>query len=253
MSITVSFDDDVFSLDKLQLPTRYYYFNDVENYVKLLSIGEGIFPKDKIRTNISLKDSNTIITTESATKVYPSKKEFGVNSIDITLQNSNLEFINDELILFNGAKLLQLLKIKADETSTFFYGDILSHGRSYENFDFDVMSAKNSFYCENSLEYLEKYNVSGDGLKKYIEDNKSPENKCTNIFAKLYIKTNNNEYFLDNLKENSNQSFSYTSKKKMIIGVISANNMSNLKKKVLSIWALYRRNLNKQEFNLGKQ
>jgi len=249
LSITVSFEDDIFALDKLELPTRYYYFNDVENYIKLLSIGEGIFPKDKIRTQIALENSNAIFTTESATKIYPSKKEFGVNSINITLQNSNLEFINDELILFKDAKLLQFLKIKADEKSTFFYGDILSHGRSYENFDFTNLSAKNSFYCENKLEYLEKYDVDGKGLKSYIEDNKS----TNNLFAKIYIKTHNNEYFLDNLKENSNQSFSYTRSKKMIIGVISANNMSTLKKKVLSIWALYRINLEKKEFNLGKQ
>jgi len=249
LSITVSFQDDIFSLDKLALPTRYYYFNDVENYVKLLSIGEGIFPKDKIRTQISLENSNAIVTTESATKIYPSQKEFGINSINITLQNSNLEFINDELILFKDAKLLQLLKIKADEKSTFFYGDILSHGRSYENFDFTVMSAKNSFYCDNTLEYLEKYDLSGDGLKSYIKDNDSPNN----IFAKIYIKTNNNEQFFDILQENSNQSFSYTSKKKMIIGVISANNMSTLKKQILSIWALYRINLEKKEFSLGKQ
>ena len=249
MSISVSFKDDVFALDKLELPTRYYYFEDIENYIKLLSIGEGIFPKDKIRTNISLENSNVIFTTESATKIYPSKKEFGVNSINITLKNSNLEFINDELILFKDAKLLQLLKIKADKNSTFFYGDILSHGRSYENFDFTNMSAKNSFYCEDNLEYLEKYYVSGTELKNYIQDN----NSSNNILAKIYIKTKNNEYFLDNLKENSNQSFSYTSKKKMIIGVISATNMSKLKNEVLVIWALYRRNLNKKEFNLGKQ
>ena len=249
MSIRFRFNDDIFSLDKLELPTRYYYFNDVENYIKLLSIGEGIFPKDKIRTNVSLINSNTIITTESATKIYPSKKEFGVNSISITLQNSNLEFINDELILFKDAKLLQLLKIKADEKSTFFYGDILSHGRSYENFDFTTMSAKNSFYCNNELEYLEKYNVNGDNLKSYIDDNKSKNN----IFAKIYIKTNNNDYFLDNLKKYSNQSFSYTKSKQMIIGVISSNNMSTLKKEVLYIWTLYRLNLKKKKFNLGKQ
>ncbi|MDC0932897.1 urease accessory protein UreD [Arcobacteraceae bacterium] len=249
MSIDFKFKEEIFSLEKLQLPSRYYYFNDQENYVKLLCIGEGIFPKDKIRTRISLENSNAIITTESATKIYPSKNEFGINSININLQNSNLEFINDELILFKDAKLLQLLKIKADESSTFFYGDILSHGRSYENFDFTVMSAKNSFYCEDELEYLEKYNVNGFGLQDYIKDNKSENN----IFAKLYLKTHNNEYFLDNLKESSNQSFSYTSKKKMIIGVISANNMSKLKKKVLSIWSLYRLNLEKKEFNLGKQ
>jgi len=249
LSITVSFEDDVFYIDKLELPTRYYYFEDVENYIKLLSIGEGIFPKDKIRTNIALENSNAIFTTESATKIYPSKKEFGINSIKITLKNSNLEFINDELILFKDAKLLQFLKIKADENSTFFYGDILSHGRSYETFDFTNMSAKNSFYCENKLEYLEKYDVSGDGLKNNIIDNSSENN----IFAKIYIKTNNNESFLDILKENANQSFSFTSKKKMIIGVISANNMSKLKKEVLFMWTLYRKNLEKKEFNLGKQ
>ena len=249
MSLKCSFIDEIFILDKLELPTRYFYFDDEENYIKLLSIGEGIFPKDKIRTNILAENSNVIFTTESATKIYPSKKEFGINSINIILKNSNLEFINDELILFKDAKLLQLLKIKADEKSTFFYGDILSHGRSYENFDFRTMSAKNSFYCEGSLEYLEKYDVLGDGLKNYIKDNKS----TNSIFAKIYMKTNDNEYFLNNLKKYSNQSFSYTKSKQMIIGVISATNMSTLKKEVLSIWTLYRLNLKKKKFNLGKQ
>jgi len=248
LSITVSFENNIFALDKLQLPTRYYYFNDVENYVKLLSIGEGIFPKDKIKTKVTLNNSNAILTTESATKIYPSKKEFGINKIDVTLQNSNFEFINDELILFKDAKLLQLLKIKADKKSTFFYADILSHGRSYEDFDFDVMSMKNSFFCEDKLEYLEKYNVSGDTLKNYIKDNKSKNN----IFAKIYIKTNN-DMFLEQLQQSQNKSFSYTQSKKLIIGVISANNMSILKKKVLSIWTTYRAHLDKKEFNLGKQ
>ncbi len=52
MSIKFAFKDEVFSLDKLQLPSRHYLFNDNENYIKLLNIGEGIFPKDKIKTLI---------------------------------------------------------------------------------------------------------------------------------------------------------------------------------------------------------
>jgi len=249
VSITVAFDNNQFSLDLLQLPTRYYYFNDYQNYIKLLSIGEGIFPKDRIKTKITLNNSDTVFTTESATKVYPSKKEYGVNSISITLKNSNLEFINDELILYKDAKFLQLLKIKADEKSTFFYGDILSDGRSNENFDFDTMSAKNSFYCEDDLEYLEKYQVGGSFLKNYIVETKS----TNDIFAKIYIKTHNNEQFLNSLVENKNQSFSFSSNKKMVIGVISSDNMASLKKIVLNIWSLYRKDFGKKEFNLGKQ
>ena len=74
MSIKFSFKDEVFSLDSLKLPSRHYHFNEQENYIKLLNIGEGIFPKDRLRTSVKLDNSNLILTTESATKIYPSKK-----------------------------------------------------------------------------------------------------------------------------------------------------------------------------------
>ena len=48
-------------------------------------------------------------------------------------------------------------------------------------------------------------------------------------------------------------SFSYTANKKMIIGVVSDQNMSSLKKQLLNIWAIYRECLDKPIFNLGKQ
>jgi len=196
MSIKFTFKDDKFSLDKLQLPSRHYHFNDNENYIKLLNIGEGIFPKDKIRTSLSLDNSNLILTTESATKIYPSKKEFGIQKIDIVLKNnSNLEFINDELILYKESRYIQFFNLKSDENSTFFYTDILSRGRSFENFDFSNMLIKNSFYCEKSMEYMEKFDVKGAELKDYI-NRKSSTNF---IFVKIYIKTNNNEEFLNKI------------------------------------------------------
>ncbi len=249
MSISLEFENNIFKLNKLQLPSRYYYFNDEQNYIKLLSIGEGIFPKDRIKTYIKLQDSDSIVATESAAKIYPSSKEYGINAVNIELKNSNLEFLNDELILYKDAKLLQFLKIKADESSTFFYGDILSDGRSNENFDFTSMRVKNSFYCDNEIEYLEKFDVVGDELKKYTKDMAT----LSDLFAKVYIKTKDNEQFLNTLKESKFLSFSYTSNQKMIIGVVSDNNMGNLKKKVKSIWSIYREFLDKKEFNLGKQ
>jgi len=252
VSISISFKDNLLCLDKLKLPTRYYYFNENGNYIKLLSMGEGIFPEDRIRTNINLENSDTIFTTESATKVYPSPNidgALGINNIAIELENSNLEFINDELILYKDAKFLQLLQIKADDNSTFFYGDILSHGRSYEDFDFSLNSGKNSFYLDDKLECLEKYKIIGDNLKTYINNYNTPNN----LFAKVYIKTQDNGLFLNKLNQNDIKSFSFTSNKRMIIGVVSHNNMSSLKQKLKNIWNLYRESLNKNKFSLGKQ
>jgi urease accessory protein len=248
MSIKFNFEDEKFSLDKLELPSRHYYFQEKENYIKLLNIGEGIFPKDKLRTSLELKNSNLILTTESATKIYPSKKEYGINKIDIKLtKNSNLEFLNDELILYKESKYIQFFNLKCDESSSFFYTDILSRGRSFEDFDFSNLSMKNSFYCDGELEYIEKFDVKGLELKDYIQ-RKSSENF---IFAKIYIKTNEN--FIENIQKNGFESFSFSHNKKMIIGVISSNSMSDLKSKVMEVWELYRKDLNKEKFNLGKQ
>ncbi|XOB62258.1 urease accessory protein UreD [Campylobacterota bacterium DY0563] len=249
MSISIDFKNEVFSLNKLQLPTRYYYFNETENYVKLLSIGEGIFPNDKIKTNIFLESSNAILTTESATKVYPSKKDFGINYINIKLKDSNLEFLNDELILYKNSKLLQILRIDADENSTFFYSDILTQGRSYEHFDFDSMLIRNKFFCNKELEYYENFEVLGKDLKDYI---KRHENK-NYIYLKLYIKTQNNEEFLKTLHKKGFDSFTFSKSKNMILGSISANDMIKIKKLQKEIWNTYRKNINKREFNLGKQ
>lgn len=249
MSINLQFDNNRFRLNKLNLPTRYYHFNETENYIKLLSIGEGIFPKDRLKTFITLKNSNAIITTESASKVYPSTKEFGINSINISLENSNYEFINDELILYKNSKLIQLLKLKSDEKSTFFYADILTHGRSFEHFDFSNMHTRNKFYVNDDLEYFENFEVTGENIKDYLQRHKSKKS----IFAKIYIKTKGNDYFIDTLSKSGFEAFSYTKSKKMIIGVISGENMFKLKKQVKNVWNLYRQNLCKKEFNLGKQ
>ncbi|QKF80551.1 urease accessory protein UreD [Halarcobacter ebronensis] len=249
MSISLEFKDEIFSLKKINLPTRHYYFKDEENYIKLLSIGEGIFPKDRIKTDINLQNSNAIFTTESATKVYPSKKEFGINYINIKLENSNCEFLNDELILYKNSKLIQIVRISADKNSTFFYSDILSQGRSFEHFDFNSMLIRNKFYCDKNLEYLENFEVVGEDLKNYIKRHKTQNY----LFLKLYIKTKNNDNFLNILHKNNYQSFCYTKSKEMIIGSVSGNSMVLLKNKMKDIWRLYRAQLEKKEFNLGKQ
>lgn len=247
MSLSISFNNNKFNINKLELPSRYYYFNDDENYIKLLSIGEGIFPKDKIKTKLFLENSSAIFTTESATKVYPSKKEFGINKIDITLKNSNCEFINDELILFKNAKLLQFIKIKLDNKSTLFFADILSHGREYENYSFDSFFAKNSFYINEKIEYLERYKLSGTYIKDYINEH----NSQNNLFAKIYLRCDFQKLEMI-FKQNNIKAYSYTKTKGLVILALSEESMHKLKDSVKKIWVLYRKVLEKQEFELGK-
>ncbi|MDX1809277.1 MAG: urease accessory protein UreD [Sulfurospirillaceae bacterium] len=249
MSIALAFKNDRFKLKKLKLPARYYHFNASENYIKLLCIGEGIFPKDKITVQIDLEHSSSIFSTESATKVYPSTKEYSINAITISLKNSNCEFLNDELILYKNSKLIQFLKIRSDSNSTFFYSDILSSGRSFENFDFTSMRIRNRFFIDGKLEYYENFDISGDGIKEYLQRNHAKKL----IFAKIYMKTGDNGDFLDTLSAQGLRSFSYTRNKQMIIGVLSAENMYVIKNKINRIWHLYRNKLDKKPFNLGKQ
>ncbi len=91
--------------------------------------------------------------------------------------------------------------------------------------------------------------ILGDELKDYIT-RKSSENF---IFAKFYMKTNNNEKFLNSLHLENFESFSYSRNKNIILGSISSNNMFELKTKIYKVWELYRKELNKKDFNLGKQ
>jgi urease accessory protein len=250
MSISLYFNHNTFELEKLNLPSRYYYFNQKENYVKLLSIAEGIFPKDRIKTRIGLNQSNAIITTESATKVYPSNKEYGINHIQIALKNhSNLEYINDELILFKEAKLMQFYTLTADTYSTFFYADVLSSGRSFEHFDFTHLITRNRFIIDHNLEYFEEYQISGEELKNYLQRHKN----TTTFFAKIYLKALDNKVFLEQLHRQDIQPFTFSSNQQMLLGIFSHSNMAKLKTQVLNIWELYRQQFNKTPFDLGKQ
>lgn len=245
MSIKFSLINDEFKVQKLDLPTRFREFNEDERYIKLLSLGEGIFPNDKIKTSINMENSTLILSSESATKVYPSTKKFGQNSYKIELKNSNFEFINDELILYKNAKYRQNFKLFYDEFCTFFYVDILSKGVEY---DFSKIKMKNLFFNDNSLEYRENFSFSNKDLKLYTTRHKTQRRD----FAKYYIKTRDNKEFLKALHVKHFKSFEFTQNQDFLIGSQSYENMSNLKQNLLQIWQTYRHFQGKKEFDLGK-
>ena len=79
--------------------------------------------------------------------------------------------------------------------------------------DFTNILVKNSFYENKKLNYLEPFDLRGFELKDYIN-----RRDATNfIFAKIYIKTLNNEEFLNNLQQQDFEEFLYSRIKKSFL------------------------------------
>ena len=251
MSLTFSLKDDAFSLSKMKLPSRYFHFRQQgENFIKLLTMGEGLFPKDKVHYHFSLDKSHLVLTTESASKYNACNvPDIIATHTHIRLvDNSNIEYLTDENILFEDSHYLQCFSLRCDERSHFFYSDILSKGRSYENYNFLGYGARNTFYIDDKLEYIEKFHLSQDELKQYLKDYKSQGQ----LFAKAYIKSPNAQMLEQKLLESGISSFYWSWQKKIAVVVVIEKQMQELKQKILQIYDIYRSIRGKNKFHLSK-
>jgi urease accessory protein len=251
MSLTLSFDRNVLSADKITLPSRFYRFDERgENYVKILTIGDGLFPKDRVNISLRLRDSNLVLTNESASKIHKSEGDFAVCRYNFAiLDGSNLEFINDEVIPFGGSKTLQFFRISLDQNSGFFYCDLLSKGRSFEGYNFSSIAVKNLFIIDGRVEYMERYEISGDWLLDYVKR----RGKRGALFAKVYAKTIDNDRFAAKLLEAGIAACEYTQNRRLLVAIIAEEKISAIKKKIDIAWKLYREILGKGVFDLGKR
>ncbi|MDR1555201.1 MAG: urease accessory protein UreD [Campylobacteraceae bacterium] len=249
MSLEFELKENVLTLKKMTLPSRCYLFRNGENYVKLLNVGEGLFPNDKICTRVNMTNSNLILASESALKVYPSECKAALNRYVFCLKNSNLEFLNDEVIMFKSSRFIQFLTLSFDEDSTFFYSELLSSGRSFEEYDFEKYAVRNRFIHNKKIEYLEEFAISGSELKEYLKRHGSKNR----LFAKVYIKSKDNEAFGETLFKAGIKSFEKTQNGVILICIILGNKISSIKSKISLIWQLYRKMLKKDEFDLGKR
>ena len=150
------------------------------------------------------------------------------------------------MILHTNSKFIQLFKLKFDESSTFFYADILSKGRANEKFGFGALVVRNSFFEGEFLEYVERFNIDGEFLKSYLAKHKKEEL----MFAKVYIKAPLHvEEFLRIFKD---ESFAYTRGKKMIVGVLCGANVYELRMRVLEFHRVHRALFGRKEFDFAK-
>ncbi|MDR1975964.1 MAG: urease accessory protein UreD [Campylobacteraceae bacterium] len=250
MSLKLELKNDRLTPKKIALPSRYYLFSEGENYLKLLTVGEGIFPNDKICTELDMVGSNLILASESALKVYPSEGNFAVNRTVINLQErSNLEFLSDEVILFKNARFLQLFSLRFDAGSTFFYSSILSGGRSDEEYGFEELAERNRFIYNGEVEYLERFRIKGESLREYAKRHGAYKR----LFAKIYIRVKDNEAFGELLLKEGVESFERTKSGAILVCIITGERISQIKDGVNFVWGMYRGAVGKKSFDLGKR
>ena len=94
------------------------------------------------------------LTTQSATKVYKTPKNFAYQETEITLKaGSYLEYIPDPLIAYQNAHYKQKNVIRMDKAATFLYSDIITPGWSPEGkrFSYKTIQLLNEIYLNDEL------------------------------------------------------------------------------------------------------
>jgi urease accessory protein len=115
---------------KIQSPF-YPEGEEICHSVSLHTAG-GIVGGDRLLQNIHLfPDSQSLITTAAAAKIYRSNGKSAQQEINIKLENNAcIEFLPQENIVFNGAIFQQNLQVELEENTTFLGWEITRFGRT---------------------------------------------------------------------------------------------------------------------------
>lgn len=121
-----------YSKAPLKIQSPFYPEGEEICHSVLLHTAGGIVGGDLLSQNLKLlPNSQAVITTAAAGKIYRSNGKIGTQTITINLEdNTRLEFLPQENIVFNGAIYKQNMQIELKENSTFLGWEITRFGRT---------------------------------------------------------------------------------------------------------------------------
>ncbi|GHI01527.1 urease accessory protein UreD [Neobacillus kokaensis] len=121
----------------------------------LLNPGGGYLDGDRYQMKINLAENAKLtLTTQGATKVYKTPKQYAYQESEIILQaGSYLEYFPDPLIAYQNAHFKQKNVIRMDSTATLLYSDIITPGWSPEgeHFSYKTVQLLNEIYVDGEL------------------------------------------------------------------------------------------------------
>ncbi len=163
--------DDLNGYGPLRVLNLFYPEKDFGNvktcHCYLLHPPGGLVSGDCLSVDIcAKKNSRVLITTPSATKIYQADANGISQSQKISIQcvGSDLEWLPQETILYDGAKPKLELLVKLDKKSSFIGSEIICFGRKTcgEEYKTGAASQRVSIYLEDEPLSLENLRLEGN-------------------------------------------------------------------------------------------
>lgn len=125
----------------------------------LLNPGGGYLDGDRYQMKVTLgENAKLTLTTQGATKVYKTPKDYAYQESEIHLQaGSFLEYLPDPLIAYQNANYKQRNVIRMDKSATLLYSDIISPGWSPagDHFSYETIQLLNEIYIDDVLVFYD--------------------------------------------------------------------------------------------------
>ena len=105
--------------------------NDDINSIAIVNTSGGVVSGDKHNISVNVKNSKAMIFSQSAEKIYKSVNDIkaNINNEIVVGENSWLEWLPQETILFENSQLIRNLKIHLNKNSESLVGEIIILGR----------------------------------------------------------------------------------------------------------------------------
>lgn len=161
----------VFSQAPFKIQNSFYPEGKSICHSVILHTAGGVAGDDMLSQNIHLSpQSQVLITTPAATKIYRCQEKKAIQTIEINLENDcYLEYLPQEMIVFNQANFEQKMKIYLAENASYLGWEILRFGRSARGEIFNKGNWLNylEIYRENKPIWFDRQFFSGESQLYY--------------------------------------------------------------------------------------
>ncbi len=157
-------------------------------HIYLMSSAGGMLQGDTMKIDIiARKNTETYVTTQSATKIYKTENRSSSQHVKILVEKESLlEYLPKQIIPHKHAKFFQNVNIRIDKSSTLIFSEIISAGRIAYGERFDFNSVRLRLNCtdqDNKILFSESVNLEPENNKKRFNSLFGNQN----LYSTIYI------------------------------------------------------------------